>query len=180
MELLVENISSMCRGCTHRKNFPKYTCKKCSHRYSSSFKLAKEFDSKHIKREAKKVRISSSDERLLTLYSRIKDKYFEVSYLPDTKFVSVQWKRGSTSRGGWCRKKERLIKVGGLYKTAFESSEVEDTRLIYLVHLIMHEAIHLRLAHHKKSFKMKEKEIKEKFQHEDLVELFAGLTVREL
>ena len=45
---------------------------------------------------------------------------------------------------------------------------------------MIHEMIHLRLAHHKKSFKIKEAEITARVDQEDLLELFKGLTKRDL
>jgi predicted metal-dependent hydrolase len=126
----------------------------------------------------KKERLEESDTRLRALYHRIKEKYFDGNYLPDPNHVAFHWKRGA-SRGGWCRKSQKLIKIGGKYRAVFEgSAPIESTR--YLVHLIIHEAVHLRMAHHRKSFKQKVAETEAKVKPEDLPVLFAGLIKTEV
>ena len=68
-----------------------------------------------------------------------------------------------------------MIKLGRHYQDAFIKGKVDDYTLKDLVFLMMHEMVHLRLAHHRKSFYAKLKEATDKFKIEELDELFEGL-----
>lgn len=170
MERTAEQTSNYCGRCEHRKHFPKYSCKTCSVRYSSNFRLAKEFDSKYILKQKKKERLEASDSGLKTLYARIKEQYFDKGYLPDVKYVSIQWKERKT-HGGTCWKGQKTIKIGKAYAEAFKEGADFQLRK-NLVLLMVHESVHLRLAHHRKSFYAKVREVEGRVKEEDILELF--------
>jgi len=168
-----------CKTCRSFKSFPNYSCKTCLYSFSSNYKQAREWDPKYIRRKQRKRLLDSSVPELRELYSRIKELYFDGNYVPHPDLVTFQWKRG-TRGGGTCWKRIKKIKIGGLYRRVFLGQTIPDYLLaetpeIDLVKLMIHEAIHLRLAHHKKSFRMKEKEIKDKVKPEHMKELYDGL-----
>ena len=92
MERQDDNRSIQCGDCEKRKNFPKYSCRTCKFRYTSNYKKAKEFTYRYQKKQIKKQRMERSDSNLKELYTRIRDRYFDAGYLPDVKYVSLQWK----------------------------------------------------------------------------------------
>ena len=152
--------------------------------YTSNYKKAKEYDVMHHIRKEKREELKNSDMKLRTLYERIKDKYFESNYLPKGEKVIFVWRRADTA-GGRCSKTQKRIRMGGAYKEAFTSRLDHQLKNGYfstqlalrhsLVRLMIHEAIHLRLAHHRKSFKLKEAEIEDKVQQNDIPSLFEEL-----
>ena len=170
----VQSPEEYCKKCIRFSGWGKYSCKTCRVMYTSNFKLKPEFDWKYQKKVQRKERIQSSDERLRTLYSRIKELYFGGNYIPDASQVSFMWKRGMNG-GGTCWKKLRLIKIGGAYGPCFTSLPSPYWSRKSLVALMIHEATHLRLAHHRKSFKMKVAEVEAKVQESDMEKLFEGL-----
>jgi len=186
-----------CNQCRYFKEdwIPKRKCKKCSLAYTSEFKKRSEF----TKRGKMKLRREASDERLATLYQRIKEKYFDGEYIPESKLVLFTWKKGKGSSGGWCRKSQKEIRIGGGYKQLFTKQPNDDggngvqfaisqkvrgwagsvnTHYVNrrrFVELMIHEALHLRLNHHKKSFKRNVAEYEAKVQDADILALFEGL-----
>jgi len=169
-----------CAKCKRVKTFPRYSCRTCCYAFTSNFKLDVSFNSKYQQRKIREA----SDERLVTLYQRIKERYFDGAYVPESRLVTFAWKR-SHKLNGSCLKSMKLIKIGGLYKFAFirrtdlsptaNISAFNKARRRGLVELMIHEMLHLRLAHHKKSFKRKEVQIKAKVKDEHIEELFQGL-----
>lgn len=154
-------------------------CSNCKHSYTSNWKLDPEKNPKYLKRLTQKARFQESDTKLRTLYTRIKKLYFSNTYIPNAEKVFFTWKRGQ-SGGGWCNKKTKEIRIGGVYKYAFikqtqETQSWNDSKRKDLVNLMIHEAIHLRLAHHKKSFRLREKEFKGKVKDTDIINLYEGL-----
>jgi len=177
-----EVIKIQCGKCVHKRHWGKYSCRTCRVMYSSNFKLAKEYTRKY----QKKLQIKQSDERLKTLYSRVKEMYFNGNYLPHPNLVTFNWKRGKHSRGGWCRKSTREIRIGQIYKYAFVQKTISTNTMAVsdnfnegkrksLVDLMIHEAIHLRMAHHKRNFKKKTVEILVKVENEHIAPLYDGL-----
>jgi len=175
-------VSGTCTQCGHRRRYPKYSCKDCAYAFTSNFKLDREFNPKCIK----KARIKESDFRLRELYDRIKAKYFGDNYLPKGKEVLFTYKCGKASQGGWCNKTHKEIRIGGIYRYAFIrktrsaenmwcSEDFNDVKRRDLVDLFIHEALHLRMAHHRKSFRLREKEFKSKVRDEDIKELYMDL-----
>lgn len=179
-------LPSICVKCSHRKNFPKYSCKTCLYSFTSNFQLDRAFNPKYIKKYIKKAHFKESDPKLRELYNRIKAKYFDNNYIPKGREVLFTYKRGKMSRGGWCRKDSGEIRIGGIYRYAFiyktESTNdmpvtlnFNDVKRRGLIDLLIHEAIHLRLAHHRKSFRLREKEFKSKVRDDDVKELYMDL-----
>ena len=173
-----------CYKCKHypKDKIPKRCCKTCNSAYTSNYKLAKEYNPKYQKR----IHLKQSDNRLRTLYNRIKIKYFEDNYIPDGKKIAFYWKRGQGAFGGWCNKRTKEIRIGSIYKYAFEKKTLSTNNMAVtdnfnevkrkdLVELIIHEAVHLRMAHHKKRFKRKVSEIISKIKDEDIISLYGGL-----
>jgi hypothetical protein len=125
---------------------------------------------------------------LRTIYSRIKEKYFGGNYVPHPDLVSFSWKKGRLTHGGTCYKQIKRIKIGKIYSYAFELKTRDPERGINwctdnfneesrkgLIMLMIHEMIHLRLPHHRKSFKQKEKEICGLVRDEHMLDLYDGL-----
>jgi hypothetical protein len=106
------------------------------------------------------------------LYARIKDKYFDGNYVPDPRIVIFRWKKGSFSGGGWCHKGRKEIRIGKTYQKSFVDASWQKS----LVCLMIHEMTHLRLAHHRKTFKNRVEQIVAKVQDVHLADLFTGLT----
>jgi len=190
VERTVDTLQYQCRNCEKLPHFPKYSCKTCCCRYTSNYKLAKEKDPRYLRKKEKKDRLDKSDQRLRMLYHRIKEKYFDGDYLPDPNHVSFQWKRGHRG-GGVCWKGLKLIKIGKLYGYSFIRKTESTNQMAVtdnfndrcrddLVKLMIHEAVHLRLSHHRKSFKQKVAETVAKVKSEDMPELYAGLMKEEV
>lgn len=169
-----------CNKCQRKHRFPNYSCKTCRDAYNSNFKKDKKFDHKYQQRLARR----KSDEKLRTLYTRIKEAYFGSNFIPDASKVTFEWQR---RRGGICWKQSRKIRINRDYKTAFCSipnDGIERNGTLALIQhkqegltrLMIHEAIHLRLNHHRKSFRVKEQEMYDKFNPSDVKFLFDGLT----
>jgi hypothetical protein len=163
----------ICGTCRSRQHYPKYSCKTCLYSFTSNFKKAREFDHAYLRRKERRERLDESVPQLRTLYSRIKEKYFGGNYVPHPGLVSFEWKRGDLSGGGWCLKRKKLIKIGKWYRLVFAGKFLDRRKS--LVDLMIHEMIHLRLPHHRKSFKQKEKEIAELVRNEHMTELYDGL-----
>jgi len=170
-------FGSRCSKCVRGKNFPKYSCKTCCHAFTSNFVLDKKQGYKYQVRVAKKQKLQGSDERLRTLYSRIKEKYFNGNYVPDSSIVVFTWKRGQWSTGGVCWKSRKEIRIGGRYKVAFEEQGGSWRKSLLM--LMIHEMVHLRLAHHRKTFKQRTAEIESLVKDEHVSEMFSGITKGE-
>jgi len=124
---------------------------------------------------------------LKILYSRIKEKYFNNNYVPSSDTVVFSWKRGQGAFGGWCRKGRKAeIRIGSIYKYAFErktqstssmavTDNFNEVRRRDLVDLMIHEMTHLRMQHHRKSFKNRVEEIKARVLDSDIPQLYEGL-----
>ena len=110
------------------------------------------------------------------MYQRIKEKYFDGNYIPEAQFILFTWKKGKRN-ASWCSKDRKEIRIGGAYKEAFN---LISSNKIGLVKILIHEAIHLRLPHHRKHFKEKENEIVSKVKVEHIDELFKGLLLKEV
>ena len=165
-----------CEKCLRRNHFPKYACKTCARSFSSNFLLDNQFNWKYQRRKEKQEKLQTSDERLRTLYSRIREKYFDANYLRNPDEVIFTWKRGKWSTGGWCRKSTKEIRIGGHYKFCFiKGTDSEQNSKKYLVMLLIHEAMHLRIDNHRKYFKEKVREIQDKVKDSDMDILYEGL-----
>ncbi len=171
MKLLTYDFQSRCRNCSRRTNFPKYSCKTCMYSLTSNFQLDKAFDSRYQRRVAKRQQIQSSDERLRKLYRVIKEKYFNGNYVPEPQYVTFSWKRG-TRFNSWCMKTTKEIRMGGGYKVAFTETPEGEQRKRGLVFTMIHEMLHLRLAHHRKHFKEREKEVLALVKDEHIPEIY--------
>ena len=168
---------SRCMKCSRKKNFPKYSCRICCHAFTSNFVLDKALSYKYQVKVAKKVKLQGSDEKLRTLYSRIKEKYFNGNYVPDPNIVTFTWKRGEFSGGGVCWKSRKEIRIGGRYRRVFTYDAMEEKGLVMLM---VHEMVHLRLAHHRKNFKQRTAEIQSLVRDEHMSELYAGLRIGQV
>lgn len=171
-----------CSGCKRKNRFPKYSCKDCKYAYSSNFKSVSS-SPRHQKIAENKARRAMSDENLKHIYSMVKEMYFGGNYIPDPNSVLFTWKKGRHSRGGWCRKSTKEIKIGGLYKYAFGGQQDEQAQFLIrhfkdgnirkrLIELMVHEAVHLRLAHHRKNFKNRVAEIQASITDNDVARIY--------
>lgn len=164
-----------CHRCRYYKEdlIPKRKCKTCSTAYTSEFKKKSEF----TRRGKMKERREASDKNLATLYQRIKEKYFDGRYLPESRLVLFTWKNRRGRFGAWCHKGRKEIRVGSEYRDCFVH-KTDGQHFNWqkgLVMLMIHEALHLRLPHHRKSFRIAEVEYKGKVQEQDIAGLYEGL-----
>jgi len=172
------NLHNSCRDCDHFKHYPKYSCKSCACRYTSNYRIRKELTYRYQRRMEKKARMQACDSRLRELYDRINQKCFEKGYLPNAQYVSLQWKP-KKGHGGTCWKSLKKIAIGKSYVDAFKS-DADNVVRRNLVELLIHEMVHLRLAHHRKTFYTKVKEAVEKVEEKDIPEFFKGLGDKEV
>jgi hypothetical protein len=192
MELTTIELGYPCGTCRSRGRFPKYKCKGCKFAYSSNYVKDKRFDVGYVAKQTRREQKWKSDKRLKHIYAKIKEMYFNGNYIPRAEEVIFSWKIGKYSKGGWCRKQTKEIKIGGIYKNAFTTedwSEIQDEKAKNLfswicrgktikkrlVELMVHEAVHLRLPHHRKSFRNRVEEIKSRITEEDVKKIFEGI-----
>jgi hypothetical protein len=173
-----------CAKCKYYKEdgIPKRKCLVCSRAYTNEYKTASEYKP----RAAIKARREASDSGLSMLYQRVKEQYFRGKYLPEAKHILFTWKNRKGFFGGWASKSRKEIRIGYIYKYAFVRKTVStnqmavtetfnDQKRVDLVLLMIHEALHLRLPHHRKSFRAKEAYHKSLFSISHIDELYEGL-----
>ncbi len=133
---------SRCHSCKRRNNWGKYNCRKCCEFYSS------EFQTTHLThKQEKRLLRKESPLELVKMYTWLRDNVFPKGYVLPANQITFSYKRNG-SNGAWCKGK-------GFKPWAKEirmaHNEGYDTML--------HEMLHLRLPHHRKSFHQKEQEL---------------------
>ena len=145
----VNHWSIDCRKCKHFKNWGKYSCKKCAWYYTSEFKSVIP-----TKRQLRRQMRKESPQELVKIYDWLRENVFPRNYILPSSCIVFRWSK----RKGWfsyCDKKERLIQIGLVYK----EGGYELCNRYELYKTMLHEMLHLRMPHHRKSFRKKEQEL---------------------
>jgi len=154
MAIRNEPDNYLCGDCIRVKNWGKRNCKKCSYYYTKEHKSIREQYSKEKRKERRLARKNSPPE-LVEAYTFLRDKIFPPGYLLPAEKITFKWGRKG-SGGGTCWKHSKVIRIGDCYRGY--------NNLLSLYALMIHEALHLRMPHHRKSFKRKEKELQAKLR----------------
>jgi hypothetical protein len=156
-----------CPNCKRFKNWGKWNCKTCYRFYTDEFKTAR-LTYKQIRR----IKKSESPTELVKMYDWLRENVFPEGYVnPSNKIVLRYTKNGSrTSR---CYKNDKEIAITQIptskrmydFKTKESynkplTPEELKTQEKYQWETMLHEMLHLRLPHHKKSFRNKEAELR--------------------
>jgi hypothetical protein len=140
--------SYICQDCSRFRNWGKFNCKKCSHFYTSERKT-KYLSAKQIKRIKKK----NSPSILIEVYEWLRSNVFPSGYIPSSKCIIFEFGKTFNGYHSHCNKDSKIIRIGQVHKGEA------------LYKIMIHEALHLRLPHHKKSFKEKENELYSIFEN---------------
>jgi len=151
------NRSWNCRNCSREPNWGKRNCKKCANYYTSEFKDASKIRAIKDRREKREARVNSPKE-LIDAYNYVRDALNLQGYLPVAESITFRWKSKRATTGlGTCWKDKKLIAVTWKYRDFADRMETYNRQ--NLLETMLHEALHLRMPHHKKSFKRKEQEL---------------------
>ena len=154
MAIRKEMDSYLCGDCIRSKNWGKRNCKKCSYYYTKEHNNGGEQIRREYRRKKREARKNSPPE-LVDMYNFIRTQIFPEGYLPDPKRMTFRWgKKGSVVSRCWTWRKE--IAIAPTYK-GYDNG-------LNLGLIMIHEALHLRLPHHRKSFKIREKLYKNKLR----------------
>lgn len=143
---IMKEPSYHCIRCVKLKTWGKYSCKKCHHYYTSAFRDKNKIQEKQRAREKRALRANSAPE-LAEAYRWLRTNVFPKGYIVPERCVLLRWQR-KNSYISYCYKagKEISIAPAPIYK--------EDKMSLYKI--MLHEMLHLRMPHHRKSFKNKE------------------------
>lgn len=156
-----------CDNCIRRTHWGKFNCKKCSAFYTSEFKSPRKYRFHRT--------VFDQPPELKNTYDWLRDNVFPKRYVIPSKYINFTWKRQGTG-GAWCNKTNKEIRfapmptVKKIYNVGNDghwnswswkqkSPEELASQKKWLYETMLHEMIHLRLPHHKKSFRTKEKEL---------------------
>lgn len=133
-----------CSSCIRLKNWGKRNCKKCNAFYTSEWKT-----NRLSYKQEKRIEKKQSPKELIAVYDWLRENVFPAGYVLGSDRVIFSYKKNGSS-GAWCKGK------------GFDYKEIRIARHYQgkeLYQTMLHEMLHMRLPHHRKSFKDKEKEL---------------------
>lgn len=133
--------SNYCRNCVRRSHYGKFNCKKCNYFYTSEYKSVS-LSSRAVKMRARK----ESPKELVEAYDWLRNIVFPKGYVLPSKKITFRY-FNQVNVLGTCWKSARTIAIS----TSVSGQALYET--------MIHEMIHLRMPHHRRKFKDKEREL---------------------
>lgn len=96
--------------------------------------------------------VRNSPPELREIYEWLRNNVFPYRYVLPANRIAFRWYRKSSSTSR-CNKKKKMIWISEYHRT-------NGKKVLY--ETMLHEMLHLRMPHHRKSFKNKERELKVK------------------